>query len=118
MVKTCACGTKFVANDPRHTRCHRCQRALQRIKAQEAALRYAAAELVRERETLRASVREAFLTGTLPPTARVKQTGTQVTVALLGRSHTFHVPAPSRAVATAVTQPKPAPARAAVSASV
>ena len=44
----------------------------------------------REREELRMSLREAFLSSALPASARVIQRGTQVVVVWLGRSHTFY----------------------------
>ena len=83
--KTCACGTRFVTQNPKHDTCRACMRARRRAEARRA-------EPVRQRDELRESLCAAFRAGILPASAKVTQQGRQVVVVWMGRSHTFHLP--------------------------
>jgi hypothetical protein len=83
--RTCACGTRFVTQNPRHDTCRACMRERRRAEERRA-------EPVRQREELRECLRTALEAGTLPASARVTQSGRQVVVVWMGRSYTFYLP--------------------------
>lgn len=89
--RTCPCGRAFIASSPRHDRCRSCHRARCQEQDRRIAARRSQKEREAERESVRESLREAFLNGTLPASARVHRLGSQVAVAWMGRSYTFHL---------------------------
>lgn len=82
--RRCACGKRFSTDNPKHTQCRGCHRRKRQADAD-------ARERHQQAEVLRGSLRDAYLAGTLPKSAKSHCSGTQVVVVWMGRSHTFHL---------------------------
>jgi hypothetical protein len=83
--KQCRCGRKFVTANAKHDTCSRCMRA-------HFARQRRLGEATAQANELRECLRDAFVKGNLPHTAKVTQRNSQVVVVWKGRSHTFYVP--------------------------
>lgn len=85
-----SCKRAFITSHPKHDKCSRCAGKLRKAQA----VREAAMGQVEE---LRMCLREAFIAGALPASARVTRRNSQVVVVWQGRSHTFYAPASAQA---------------------
>ncbi|MFA5130625.1 MAG: hypothetical protein WC477_06995 [Patescibacteria group bacterium] len=83
--RQCVCKRKFVTANPKHDKCSRCAGKLRRARTQQLVAG-------KQRDELRECLREAFVAGALPASARVTRNNSQVVVVWQGRSHTFYAP--------------------------